>query len=347
MLRILTMGSAVRPATVALALFAILSGMTTQSAPSKAQGAFGTPDGLLEWVYGYRKRPQPAAIPQAVRAMRVHGLLTDPDKGAFFTGFLAGVLAQHPQRASKLVGQWFPMPPKEQGVIVRAIAYSGLPDWQSLLMRYSPKMPERAILIDEFMSGKMLPVMEASIESEGTSNLYALWGIYVATGDMRAVERIIPALRWSVDENSSFNFKDVLASVGLAEDRSDIVRITVGSSAKWTLVSYAERNRELVDLYKMHLETQDSDVAEPLQHVIEAAQRFEAERIRKEQMAVIEEATRRNYAQGSKLSRAAGAGQIGIATACVAATASGLPEIAVPCVIGGAIYTGAVKLLSD
>jgi hypothetical protein len=335
------------PAGLALAAFTLLAGVSAQPTATAAQGAFASPDGLLEWVYAYRKRPQPQALPQAVLAMRSHGLLTDPDKGAFFTGFLAGALGQNPRAAEAMVAQWFPMPPKEQGVIVKAIAHSGLPDWRGILERSAAKMPERHLLIDDFLTGKTLPVMEAEIESEGTANLYTLWGLYVATGDTRAVEKIIPALRWSIDENDSFRFKDVLAAVGLAEDRSDITRLTVGSTAKWTLASYAERNRELVTLYRIVAESAEEDVATPLNDVIAAAERFEAERIRTEQLAIIDEANRKNFAKGTKLSRAASAGQVGIATACVAATASGLPEIAVPCVIGGAVYSGAVKLFGQ
>ena len=39
------------------------------------------------------------------------------------------------------------------------------------------------------------------------------------------------------------------------------------------------------------------------------------------------------------------AGSIAIATGCVAASALGQIYIAVPCVIGGALYTGAMKLM--
>ena len=44
------------------------------------------------------------------------------------------------------------------------------------------------------------------------------------------------------------------------------------------------------------------------------------------------------------MTKGATAGSIAIATGCVAASALGQAYIAVPCVIGGALYTGAVKL---
>ena len=35
----------------------------------------------------------------------------------------------------------FPVPPEDEWVVVRAIAYSGLPDWRVLLRKVAPKMP--------------------------------------------------------------------------------------------------------------------------------------------------------------------------------------------------------------
>jgi hypothetical protein len=44
------------------------------------------------------------------------------------------------------------------------------------------------------------------------------------------------------------------------------------------------------------------------------------------------------------MSKGATAGSIAIATGCVAATALAQAYIAIPCVIGGALYTGTMKL---
>ena len=44
------------------------------------------------------------------------------------------------------------------------------------------------------------------------------------------------------------------------------------------------------------------------------------------------------------MTKGATAGSLAIATGCVAATALGQAQIAIPCVIGGALYSGAAKL---
>ena len=65
--------------------------------------------------------------------MRELGLFADEEKAWFCTGFIAGVLGDNPKDGPGLVAKMLPMPDKEQAVIIRAIAYSGRPDWRELL----------------------------------------------------------------------------------------------------------------------------------------------------------------------------------------------------------------------
>ena len=78
--------------------------------------------------------------------------------------------------------------------------------------------------------------------------------------------------------------------------------------------------------------------------MIKAAELFEAEKIRKEQYGAIEDAERQQLTAEAGMSKGMTAGSIAIATGCMAATALGQAQIAVPCVIGGALYSGAAKL---
>ena len=81
----------------------------------------------------------------------------------------------------------FPMPPKEQEVIVRAIVYSGRPDWRDLLEKNSERMPLRRPLIDDFLNGKRPALMDLPLHHGGSPGIYALWGYYVATGQHQPV----------------------------------------------------------------------------------------------------------------------------------------------------------------
>jgi hypothetical protein len=309
----------------------------------RSEGSFSTPERLVEWVYNYHAHPTPWRVPAAVRAMRELGLFTDEEKGAFCTGFIAGVLGANPKDGPALVGKMLPMPDKDQAVLIRAIAYSGRPDWRELLTKYKDRMALRQPLIDSYLSGKAKTLMEVDL-SDGPSVVYTLWGYYVATGQYEPVVRIMQALRWSKNKNDgNFSLKTIFS--GWRNDPSAVDKISTGATAKWTLASYAERNRDLLSLYRAEYERQPKEISQPLRDVIVAAEAFESEKIRKDQFGAIEDAQKLKATNEAGMSKAATAGSIAIATGCVAASALGQIYIAVPCVIGGALYTGAMKLM--
>jgi hypothetical protein len=314
-----------------------------EAAAPEPQGGFSSPEQLMDWISGYRTHRQPWRVPAAVHAMRQFGLLADEEKAWFCTGFIAGVLGSNPKDGPALVAKMFPMPDKEQAVIIRAIVYSGRPDWRELLEKSSARMPLRRPLIDDFLAGRRPTLMKLPLEDGGSEGIYALWGYYVATGQHEPVVRIIQALRWSRSkDDDGFSFRKVFS--GWGNDPSAVTKITTGGTAKWTLASYGERDRELIALYRAEYDRQPETIAKPLKDVIEAAQDFESERIRKDQYGAIENAQKQQMSNEAGMTKGATAGSIAIATGCVAATALGQAYIALPCVIGGALYTGAVKL---
>ncbi|ODA67059.1 hypothetical protein A7A08_01803 [Methyloligella halotolerans] len=325
---------------LALCAYTLLLTGPAKAAPS---GRFSSAEQLIDWASNYRSHPSPHRLPAAVHAMHELGLFGDEEKGGFCIGFIAGVLGTNKADAPKLIAGMFPMPPKEQAVIIKAIAYSGRPDWQDLLIRFQDQMPYRKPLIDAYVDGKEPGLMEIPLE-EGSPVIYTLWGYYSATGQYQPVMRIIEALRWSKsDEEAGFSWSSLWS--GWKTDPKLVDKVTTGATAKWTLASYAERDRQLLSLYRAEYPNQPEEIAIPLREVILAAESFEAEEVRKDQLSAIEEAQHEhamNQAGGSKLAKV---GSIGIATGCVAASALGQAQIAVPCVVGGALYNGAVQLL--
>jgi hypothetical protein len=109
-----------------------MSAAQEQAAP-EPQGAFASVDRLMDWISNYRKHKNPSRVPAAVHAMQDYGLFADEEKAWFCTGFIAGVLGSNPKDGPSLIPKMFPMPDKEQAVIIRAIVYSGRPDWRELL----------------------------------------------------------------------------------------------------------------------------------------------------------------------------------------------------------------------
>ena len=83
-----------------------------------------------------------------------------------------------------------------------------------------------------------------------------LWGQYFAAGQYRPIWRIITLLPWS-------------------KDRDSAERLTVGSSAKYTLANNAARYPDMLALIKDMAAYQEADVRPILKEVIHAAETTE------------------------------------------------------------------------
>jgi hypothetical protein len=296
-----------------------------RAAAAPAGQPFATPDAVLRWISAYRTEPKPALLPAAVKAMSRAGLFREADQTGLYVGFMAGVLAANPGEADALVAGMFPMPPEEQVVIVRAIAYSGLADWQALLGRFAERMPARKVLIQRHLDGR-LPTLAGLKLDDGPGPIDTLWGFYFATGNPEPVLRIISILHW-------------------AEEKNDVERLTIGSMVKWTLANNALRDKALLDIMTAATRHEPPATVKLLREVIEAAETYETAKLRKEAMAAIERLKIggpekvRNYNWWGQ------AGQTALAFGCVVAGALGHFEVGLPCIIGGAVSNAALKAL--
>ena len=294
------------------------------AAPPKAQPL--TPQVVLKWINGYRAKPDPDKVPEMVRAMSGLGLFKDLDAAGIYIGFIAGVLGANPDKAERLVTKMFPMPPEDQVAIVRAIAYSGLPNWKELLGKFIERMPARLVLIQRHLADK-LPTLDKLPLDTSPAALDTNWGYYFATGRFETIDRIISVLPW-------------------AKDANNVEKLTLGSMAKWTLANNAQQDKDLLDHMKRQLSTRPKDVAKELREVIEAAETFETTKIRKEAMASIEELKRKGPASTRTATWWGQAGQTALALGCVVASVMGHAEVGIPCVVGGAVSGAALKLLT-
>ena len=305
------------------------------AAPKSAEPA--SAEAILGWINQYRLRPEPNRVPQAIRAAGRLGAFKDPEQAGVYVGFLAGVLNANPARAEGLITKILPLPPEQQWVVVRAIAYSGLPQWKGLLGAFKMHMPGRVPMIDKYLSGG-LPTLEQIDYSEKPSGLAklfkkdepkevrldptpdtidTLWGFYFATGSIHPISRIVAMLPWS-------------------NEIDDVERLTLGGMAKYTLASNAARDYELLKMLKWSAKTQDKETAKILAEVIDAAETMEIAKIRKEALAAIEELKRKGPGSKRKLAGWGQVGQSAIALGCIGAAVAGAVALGLPCVIGGA-----------
>jgi hypothetical protein len=312
---------------------------------------FSAREDVLKWVDGYRNRPDPASVPVAMKALSRRGILQDPDSAGVYVGFMAGVIGSHPSEAAGIVAKVLPaLAEEDQWIMVRAIAYSGLPDWKALLAKFAARMPSRAVMIDKYLDGTLPPLDAVPLETEkpalldkvksyfagspprhgaltfdsSPELLDTLWGTYFATGNYRPVSRIIAMLPWSKETDS-------------------VEKLTVGGMAKYTLVSNATRSRDLLAMLKRASRHQPAAVAPILGEVIDASETLEGARVRKESLAAIEELKTKGPGYRREISLWGKVGEGALAIGCIAAAASGQVEFGLPCVIGGATSSAALS----
>ena len=311
-----------RAIMLAIALLACTTGARA-TAPD-----LSSPVAILKWIDGYRETRDAETLPDAVHAMADAGLFTGQDKAAFYIGFIAGVLGDNQVTADKLIDKVFPIRPEHQAVIIKAIAFSGLPDWKLRLEKFAERMPARQMLIANYLKGDGKTLMALPLNAE-PNVLDTLWGYYFATGYHEPILRVISGLAWSTEDE-------------------DVEKLTIGSMAAWTLASNAARNQDLLSLYHIQHPHQPKSVAKPLWEVIEAVEYFDAERVRRQAQKAIEDLKRKSLAPKSTWEQwRTQAGSTVLALGCVVATATGHPEIGAPCVIAGALYSGATKLIQS
>src|SRR3979409_645611 len=133
---------------------------------------------VKQWIYNYRAKPDYAHVPAAVRVLFHAQSFKEPENSGIYLGFVAGAIASNPAKAEQLVNSFFPVRPEDEWVIVRAIAYSGLPDWRNLLRRVAPRMPGRQGMIDSYLAGTLPTLTGIPLEEATPGMLDKMRGIF-------------------------------------------------------------------------------------------------------------------------------------------------------------------------
>jgi hypothetical protein len=312
-------------------------------------------DAMLKWINAYRGKPEPDGLPVLVQTLSGMQAFKDAESSGAYIGFIAGVLGANPDRAGELIAKMLPIAPADHWVLVRAIAYSGLPNWKELLATFVDRMPTRRAMIDKYLDGK-LPTLDQiayRIEKPGMMDkikyvltfgtdrgekkeiaiepspelIDLLWGYYLATGAFHPIGHIVKLLP-------------------LANDKDNVDNLTTGSAAKFTLASNAVRDLHLLALLKWAAKTEPKEVVAVLNDVIETAETVDTVRMRKESLAAIEELKQKGPNSKRELSGWGQVGQGALSMGCVVAAATGQIELGIPCVLGGAAYSAGLQYMS-
>ncbi len=335
------------------ALLALLAAVPAGATVPQPNAALTSTDAILKWINAYRGRPEPNGLPEVVRALSEMQAFKDAGTCGAYIGFIAGVLGANPQHAEALIAKMLSIEPADQWMLIRAIAYSGLPNWKILLLKFADRMPTRRGMIDKYVDGK-LPTLDQIAYQPAKAGMFdkikvalkigddhkksvvidpspelidVLWGNYLATGAHQPVGRIIKLLP-------------------LANDKDSIDNLTTGSAAKFTLASNAVRDLHLLAMLKRAVKGQPEETAKVLNDVIDTAENVDTARMRKESLAAIDELKQKGPDSKRELGGWGQVGQGALSMGCVVAAATGQIELGIPCVIGGAAYSAGLQYIS-
>ncbi|MGA2944921.1 MAG: hypothetical protein ABSE50_23090 [Xanthobacteraceae bacterium] len=327
---------------------------TPSLAAEPPNAAVNSTDSILKWINSYRSRPDPESLPAVVRALSAMQAFKDAETCGAYIGFIAGVLSANPSRAESLITKMISIDPADHWVLVRAVAYSGLPHWRELLSTFADRMPMRRALVDKYLAGELptleqinyapkmpgvMDKMRAALHLTDTNAkkpvtltpspelIDVLWGFYLATSTYAPIGRIVKLLP-------------------LANDHDSVDNLTTGSAAKFTLASNAVRDLQLLSMLKWAEKHQPENVSPVLKDVIETAETVDTVRMRKESLAAIDELKQKGPDSKRELSGWGQVGQGALSMGCVVAAATGQIELGLPCVLGGAAYSAGVQYVS-
>ena len=338
---------AVLAAFSAVALVGPAAAATTPTPLPRIQ--LQTPAQSLGWIKGYRTHPTPSAVPDLAKQLATLGAFQEPEGAGLYVGFMAGVLGANPKTADKLATSMASsLQPADQWAVIKAIAYSRLPDWRGVLQAASPKMPTRGTMVEAYLSGKLpsfdryqLPKDRTAMESAWRAITFAkddptpilepspmildmLWGYYFATGSQAAIGNIADLARWSKENN-------------------DVGRLTVGSAAKYSLAANASRDQAVLQSMKAVRARADKDLGPILDEAIFAAETTETTKLHDEAAKAIEDLRTKGPANVRKVAWWGKTGEGAISLGCVVAAVTGQVYLGIPCVIGGAVASAAVR----
>jgi hypothetical protein len=346
-----------RRVLTAIIIASLLQAASAAPPPSDAPW----PEAAQRWIKKYRTKPEPAVVPAVIRTLSQHGNLKEPESSGLYAGFFAGVLGSNPRNAWPLIEKTLPLPFEDQWILIRAVAYSGLPGWKDHMRGLALRLPDRQVMVQRYLSGDLPPLSEVALEQtrpgtldkvksffngdmffkakeepakrrvtfESNADLIdTLWGIYFATGKEAPIAQIVTLLPW-------------------AKERDSAEKLTIGSMAKFTLASNAARDADLLRVLKGLKDKQSKEVKPVLTEVIEAAELSDTARLGKEAMAALDELKRKGPGSTRDLLTWGSVGEAAVSFGCLGLAVAGQVEAGIPCVVGGALGTGALRYLGQ
>lgn len=166
------------------------AGFQSASAAEPARPAVATPGTI---VATYHQKPSVAAALTFIETELSGDHLSSASRRMRLIGFMAGLVAADPAFVDRLAPLFRKLPGDQPMRLVRAIAYSGRPDWSLHAARLKNLWPEHASGIETISAKGGRPIPHLT-DTKNVLVIDLAAGYWGATGNAAAIERIIAAL---------------------------------------------------------------------------------------------------------------------------------------------------------
>ena len=185
-----------------------------------------TPSGGDDWLTYYYRDPRPDQTVAQLKAWSSEGTLQNANARAPLTGFLSQVFRQNAAQIAEWYEQCKNLPKADLEFIAMAIWMSNTKEGRELIQKKHPGA-----------FGEKDPPDILTLKLDSASALDLLWGYYFATGDSKALRRII----------AMFRYADAPKQVKGLPDRRAPFYTVLPEAAKWSLGSNAQQHPKVLE----------------------------------------------------------------------------------------------------
>jgi hypothetical protein len=196
----------------------------------------------------YYAHPQPERFVDEVRAIAARSGLDKPETRPVIATFLGRVIAANPALAPAWFAQLADLDGAARETLHAAAWLSGSAEGRAWL--------EREHVEPQFL-GPTPDVLSGPIGQP--SRLDIAWAYYFATGDVRAVRRVVSALGLMSDVGAAARYKDTAQT---DEDRARALNDGIFQAAAWSLAALAQEHPPLIAIYEQIVDDNDTDATE-------------------------------------------------------------------------------------
>jgi hypothetical protein len=183
------------------------------------------------WMKFYYADPHPERFVQEVRQLSQNGALAQPEHAFPILVFLSRVIAANPDRLFDWLRALRDLPEPDLHSLDVAVWLSGAPAAQAHFAEGTT---------DPLFDGTPPDLLEGAINDPVM--LDVLWQYYFATGELRAVRRIVSVLEYMSDSGAAESFRQTEQT---DEDRARALRDAMFQAASWSLGSLMQEHTPL------------------------------------------------------------------------------------------------------